>query len=551
MYNNCIVENWRDKNEPTNSVIFDAYNAQKGGIMKSIAGIEKIKIPRDTIDFSPANNYGIIAIRKYMPKIMSIHSKNARKEENLYNYYLGQQDILNKTKMYKKDQKNNNKICENHALRQVDFKVGYITDEQREYTIKGYLADKEYEYLREDMEYFYRYLNDVNFFGKDKNLKEWIYITGIGVTDVRPRTDLIIKRNGIYDFANKSDGYDSTLNAPFTFNVLSPYNNFVVYSSNKAETPLFSVSMVEVENNPTDMQDTTSKYYYQVETNYAIIEFESDLRYSNFDKYNIKPKSVYTRIPLIEHSANNSRLGVIEKNKTLFDSINTIISSTADAIVSNSNLILVFKNAEITGEEVVEMVNNGAILLKSTLAGGTVINQDLDVLKLQIDFDGLNSFYEQRVTQAYDIVGVPLASTKTTSGGDTGQARLLGGGWVNAKTISINETNTMKISDNEVVKQIIDICKMYPNCPIKNIDANQIDIKYKISNSDNFLTIAQGIQDLYSVNMPKKTILKWSGVENDVEAIANQWEDNDKLIKQEEKAENITINTDREVVKTQ
>lgn len=499
--------------------------------MGGYRGIKKIEIPKVPQDFLPSNNYGIVAIKKYLPKVVNLHKQNAQKELFLYNYYLGKQDIFHKQRLYQKDASNNNRICENHALRQVDFKTGFITSEQREYTAKEGV-DNDFD-TKDDLTYLNRYLTDVNFFGKDKTLKEWIYITGVGCTDVRPRTDIVsLDEQGEAKFLTENDGYDIRYEAPFEFNVVSPMENFVVYSSGRNKEPLFCVSMVEVESYPDDENNTSTEIHYQIETKYAIFSVNSDLAFKNYGEPIVKTvKTTNNIIPIVEHSANNARLGVIEKNKSLFDAINTLVSSIADMVVDNANVILVFKNTDISGEEVKAMKSAGAIIISDTNVGKNSVGADLDTITVSIDYTGLNLYYEQRLSQAYDIVGVPLASGQVTSGGDTGQARLLGGGWSNATTISTNETNTMKMSDYEVLRQILYLCKLYKNCPLDKITASQIDIKYKLNSSDNFLVKAQGIANLYSVNMPKDMILKASGIISDVGAGAREWEQYDQQIK--------------------
>ena len=139
-----------------------------------VEGIPRIQIPKMDSDFN-GGDYGATIIKDYLPQIMSQQKINADKEKYLYEYSNGKQDILQKERLYTKDCQNNNKIIENHAFRQKNFKIGYITSEHREYTHK-------YDSDSDDLKYLDRYFTDINFFPKDKDLKDWIYSTGIGVT---------------------------------------------------------------------------------------------------------------------------------------------------------------------------------------------------------------------------------------------------------------------------------------------------------------------------------------------------------------------------------
>lgn len=477
-------------------------------------GIKRIEIPKTDADFMPDKNFGIDTIKKYLPQILSTHQSNADKEKQLYEYYLGEQDIHQKQRLYQKDCENNNQIVENHAFRQVNFKVGMITGEKRDYTYKvGSKGD--------DLKFLDYYFTDVDFFAKDKELKEWIYSTGIGVSFVAPRTD-IIEPMGIDSVTGNqtfgySKSYDVNTEAPFDLSILDPKDNFVVYSSGRNKEPLFCVSIVEVDVG-NEIIDTRKELY--IETRYANFKTTSDIGYGDIQEIEKVSEKFLKYIPMIEHSTNRSRLGIVELNYDLFNSVNTLISSVADMIVDNANVILVFKNTDISAEQVLEMKQAGAIIISDANGGGTA---DLDTIKIEINYEGLNTYYEQRVSQMYDIASVALASGQVTSGGDTGQARLLGGGWNNSYTMANNDITTLLKGDYLVLKQILMICKQVPNNPVNELSASQIDIKYRINQNDNFLVKAQGIAQLAGVNFPKEEIIKASGLFSDTNTVAMKW----------------------------
>lgn len=507
------------------------------GLIPSFAfrGIQRIEIPKVDSDFATADDYGLSILAKYMPSILARHKENAEKVKYLRGYYQGVQDIANKTRLYQKDCINNNKIVENHALRQVDFKVGFLTGEQREYTAKSEM--KENTEVKEELSTLSKYLTDCGFYGKDKDLKEWVYNVGVGVAFCAPRTD-IIERTGENDFSLVDD-FDIDNQAPFEIETLSPVDNFVVYSSARGNKPLFCVSIVEVEKDPQSNSTATQKEIH-IETRYASFILNSNLSFRGLKNYRLEAVKPFHYLPMIEHFANSSRMGLIELNKDLFNSINTLVSSVADMVVDNANVILVFKNVDITGAEVKSMKQAGAIIISDKKDVSTS-GAGLDTITLEIPFSGLNDYYEQRLTQAYDIAGVPLASGQVTSGGDTGQARLLGGGWNNAYTIIKNDMNSLLLCDYAMLKQMIYVCKLYDTCPIDKLNASQVDIKYRINQSDNFLVKAQGINQLYATNMPKSLILKYAGISSDIGTEGAQWEANDKAVKEQGTTEEVVV----------
>lgn len=489
-------------------------------------GIKRIEIPKVDSDFS-GNDYGLSIIKKYLPKILATHNRNSTKIEFLYNYFLGEQDILVKERRYKTDQYNNNKIIENHANRQVEFKVGFLTGEQRDYTHK---ADSD----TDDLVYLDRYFTDCNFFAKDKTLKKWIYASGIGVTHTAPRTDIIvfdgvdeITGNRKARYMNSKEGFDINYNAPFRFSVLDPRDNFVVYSSNFEKEPLFCVSIVNVDISTEKDDAPILGKQMLIETRYASFVVRSDLKYQNFywnnPEVSVTPKPL-RYLPMIEYSVNEDRIGLVELNRNLYNSINTFRSAIADMTVDSANAILVFKNVDIESEEVQAMKKAGAIIISDAQNSRQGASADLSTITMEIPFEGLNSYIDQLLTNCYDIAGVPLASGQVTSGGDTGQARLLGGGWNNAYIIINNDITTLKGFDYEELKLILFICKQVPNCPLDELFASQIDISYRVNQNDNYLIKTQGMMNLYSINMPLEQILKSSKLFNDIKTVAKEWQ---------------------------
>lgn len=487
-------------------------------------GIKRIEIPKTDDDFIDYKLAWSI-IKKYLPKCMSTHRCNATKIEFLYNYFLGVQDILNKKRPYNKDKDNNNIIIENHANRVVNFKVGFLTGEPRDYTAKtGTNSD--------DLTYLTRYMTDCNFFPKDKSVKEWIYATGIGTSYVNIRTDIIVKeinKRGevISRFKTIDEGFDIDFNTPFEYETVSPIDNFVVYSSGFGKEPLFCVSITDIDVSK-DNEEPEMRKSLRIESRYGTYTLQSDTNFSTYyfdeeDAPVIKMPKVINILPIIEQSVNSYRMGIIELNREIFNEINTLKSAIADMIVDNSNAILVFTNTDVDSKTVEDMKKAGALIIGGQGDGTTNQKADVKQLTIEIPFEGLNNFYDQTLQQAYDIAGVPLASGQVTSGGDTGQARLLGGGWNNAYIVIQNDITTLKGYDYEILKTILTICHNIEGCKLDKLYASQIDINYRVNQNDNFLVKTQGMSNLYNMGMPLDFILKAGKLSNDIKTDEINW----------------------------
>ena len=493
-------------------------------------GIRRITIPKLNSDFTKSNGYGWDIIKKYLPSILSTHKKNSEKIEYLYNFKLGMQDILTKKRKHDVDKKNNNIEIENHASRQVNFKTGFLCGEQRDYTHK---SDSD----SDDLIYLMRYFTDSDFFSKDIDLKDWIYTTGIGVTKTTPRTDLIIQ-DGVNLFTKKpkmryktdKDGYNIEFEAPFRYNLKDPRSNFVVYSSGDDTEDLFCVSYVDVDVSTENDREPKIQKQLLIETRYAWFKFNSESDFSIYywnksEEVQIQPKDLHY-LPLIEYSVDKDRIGIIEMNRSAFNTINLFRSAVNDMVVDNANSLLVFKNVDIDNETIKAMIEAGAVVIKDGVNGATTSIAGLTTVTIEIPYDKMATYVDQVISNAYDIAGVPMASGQVTSGGDTGQARLLGGGWNNAYIIIHKEIQKLLEYDYKQLKLILQICKQVPNCPLNELYASQVDINYRVNQNDNLQVKAQSMKYMYDMNMPLEFILKVGGLSNDIKTDSKNWQDN-------------------------
>ena len=91
------------------------------------------------------------------------------------------------------------------------------------------------------------------------------------------------------------------------------------------------------------------------------------------------------------------------------------------------------------------------------------------------------------------ICGVPRLNDKP-SGGDTGQARLLGEGWTMADERAKQDELSFKKSERQFLKLILRICEYEGK--IKSLKNSDIDIKFTRNKSDNLLVKTQGLLNM-------------------------------------------------------
>lgn len=445
--------------------------------------MKEIKIPLDR------NELNENSIRPWIAEIMSIYFENKSKYEHLKKIYEGKQEILSKSRPY--DNGTNNVIVENHVFSMVEFKKGYMYGSPVRYT-----GDADVK--NDDIGYLNKFFKDVDKYGKDIDLAEDLYIAGAGYYICLPK-----------------EVDNAKTHAPFDLYKLDFKNTFVVYSSGISHEKLFGGVVTGLDNRPdtwkltvyTDKQAITYKLWYKKK------ELQNEILIN---------QSIYLdNVPIIEYKLNNSRIGIVEIVETIQNAINMLTSSALDNIVDFVNSVLAIYNMEVD-DTTAEVIKNYGILGLNTVDASRPADAKYIVNALQQG--DVDKRYERMVNVAYNLVGVPLATTQSTSGGDTGQARLLGGGWTRADIVAQQDERSITRGERELLNIVLKICNSYPDCPINEITANQIEVKFSRMKTDNLLVKTQSLQTLISMNMPKEVALNIVDLTTDNHEIASLWE---------------------------
>lgn len=433
------------------------------------------------------------AILNILPSVLRIHDLNSAEIDYLWNYYKGKQPILQKEKKVRADI--NNMVLENHAYEIVEFKKSNDFGEPVQYVQKG---EKNSEKVNPEISILNKFMESEDKSSLDLDLSEWQCVCGTAYrwfdTDIKADED----------------------EAPFELAIPDPRRTFVVRSSDVKEEQLFcgtyswfsddeafQDTMVGVQFVPaqyrvitvyTDdfvvkIRESTSNEGHKLEI------INSSMMVANkkmvIDKYPLEPKGQR----IIEYPLNNARMGIIEIVMSQLNAINKVKSDDLDAIDQFVQSLLVFVNQDVTVEDVRELEEAGAIKVfsndPSKPADVKLLTQQLLHSETKIVTDDL---YDKMLT----ILGIPRLNDKA-SGGDTGQARLLGEGWTMAYQRAKQDDLNFKKAERMFLKSILAICKDDKrNIPdkIKNLKLSDIDIKIPRDKSDNMLTKAQTLLEL-------------------------------------------------------
>ena len=374
---------------------------------------------------------------------------------------------------------------------------------------------------------------------------------------MQPRTDIFKSINGDITkqrYKTKDEGYDIENDSPFVYQSLDCRNNGIVYTSKigvKGLGDLFDYSLVEEYD-----KNGIARVVVIVYTREWTAKFETDGKLIANSLLPTPPS--YKELPMTPHSINEAQEGIVEVVIDLLNMVNVLASNSADNIVDKVNSVLVFKGCDFgsleddeVANKIRQMIKGGAAILPSS----DLHESNVDVLNIDLNLSEVNQTAEQYLTDIYKLVGVPLATANVTSGGDTGQARLLGAGWTNAYTIIQRDILFMEQGDREVLRKMLVICKANAESKINDINVNQIDIKYSVNLSDNLLEKKQAMLNLYAINVPKTHILKVLNLWGDTKTVAEDWEKADEEAKAQAEEEtnnsdeiSVTDNLDNKVV---
>lgn len=478
----------------------------------SYQGRQKIVIP---ISLNQFNSNPIEFIKHYLQKCIAINNENKQEIEQLYNIYKGDHDIKNKVRLDGSSE-NNNKLVYNHIFRQVEFKKGFMVGKPIEYSKANNLKND-----TDDMTYLQKYFKDSHKASKDIDKYEMLYIGGIANVYTMPR-------NSDFDVENES---------PFLISILEKGQGFVVYTSDVTNEPLFNVIVsehVEKVNGIYKKETIYDIYYIKEEDGYCYTFSISSRDFKNIID-NMEYQQTYKFLPITEFSLNRSRMGIVELVISIQNMLNTTRSNQVDELVEFVNSYIVFENQNFKSQKFMETFEE---LKKKRVLGLTSVNPNfpakVSLLKQELQNQDINSVYNDSKNEMYDIVAVPLSSGNVTSGGDTGQARLLGNGWESAQTQADVDTTFLMQYEYDLLKKIISICKDCVGCPINEISASDIDIKFSINMSNNLLNKAQALKYMYDMNMPKEEALIMTGITGDTHGVSQKWESKDNQMKQEE-----------------
>lgn len=418
-----------------------------------------------------STNVGLI-----LNEVLPLHFKNAAEIDYLYNFFKGNQPILERKKEVRPEI--TNIVIENRALEIVEFKKGYEFSHPVQYINAGKddtaPIEKLNSYARVDGKE-----------AKDLELAEWFYISG-----------------NAYRFCFHRDMFTED-EPPYYSAVLDPRNTFVVYSNEAGNPPLFAGVLVEQK----DLTTNATTYKCAVYTKTK--RFEWTVKSEQNNDYSKEPATEAPNglglIPIVEYVLNENRLGYVELCYWLFNAINTVGSNRIDSIEQFVQAYLVFLNVDLpdqldsSGKPIIVDGQHVKVVPKSgdaILVGNQQGNADVKFIYAVLDQEQTQVTKDDLLRSVYEICGVPDRQNRNQGGGDTGQAVVLRNGWGAAEARAMSTEKLFKKAEYEYLKIVLKICRDTQGVDIEGLALPDIDVKFTRNRSDGLQTKSQSLKML-------------------------------------------------------
>lgn len=388
---------------------------------------------------------------------MTVHEQNRAEIQYLYDYYKGNQPILQRVKEVRSDICN--KIVENRANEIVSFKVGYLMGEPVQYVNRGDGDDETAAALN--------ILNSFAFAedkaAKDKELADWFTICGTAYRMVLP------------DVLSEED------EAPFELYTLDPRYSFVVYHSGLGNRPMMGVKYVR------QNDGTVIFSVYTRNRNFEITQ-------PGVNGITIEANKAITRmgmhilgdIPIVEYPANHARLGAFEIVLPLLDAMNTVSSNRLDGVEQFIQSLLILKGVDIDSEEYKALKDNGGLKVPKE-GDAFYLTQELNQTQTQTLVD----YMYQTVLV---ICGMPNRNGGSSTS-DTGSAVIMRDGWSDAEARAKDSEQMFKLSEKRFLKIALNIANTLRDMKLR---LSMIDIRFTRRNYENIQAKAQVLTTMLS-----------------------------------------------------
>ena len=421
--------------------------------------------------------------------ILPTYEYNQREIMYLFNYYLGDQDVLRfKEKVVRPEI--NNRIVVNHAYEIVTFHAGYVYSDPIQYVRRGATSDQED--------------SGDEISDKVAQLNRWVAMEDKSTCDKYMGTNQAICGTSYRMVLPDAEPYYD--DAPFEMESLDPKTTGVVYSTSFGHKPLMSIQQVILDTDETLYIVYTPDRYYEIADS-KHTGAEGDERFSIVRE----TENPLGLIPVVEYPANQARLGTFEPVISLLNALNNLTSDRLDGVQQFVQSLMKFVNCDFDENLMKEIQELGAVAVKSTSSDPA----DVDIMTQELNQTQTQTLMDDLYKRVLIICGLPDRES-STSASDTGAAVLFRDGWASAETRARDTELEFKRSERDFLRLVLKIAKDTEGF---ELPLREIEVKFTRNRTDNLLVKTQGMLTQLSAGIHPQIVISNSGLYSDPEQV--------------------------------
>ena len=229
-----------------------------------------------------------------------------------------------------------------------------------------------------------------------------------------------------------------------------------------------------------------------------------------------------TIIPLQEYERTGDRVGDYELSIKLMDAINVLASCRLDSVQQSTDFIIKLRDIDLgefdeNGENpVLERIQRymQSHFLAVESRDGADVQPDIDVLDIPLNQSQVQELQDFLYSMLQEELQQPTRSGG--SGQDTGIAVENRNGYRQFENLATKISDYMIYSEIQFIEKLLEIGKSYPNCPFKDLEIGDIEIKPMRNKSENKSTAVVNYREMRNAGVNPYTAYAESGLVADI-----------------------------------
>ena len=242
-----------------------------------------------------------------------------------------------------------------------------------------------------------------------------------------------------------------------------------------------------------------------------------------------------TLIPLQEYQRTDDRVADFELSIKLMDAINVLASCRIDSVQQSTDFIIKLRDIDLG--EFDDKGNNPVLdriqrymqahFLAVESRDGADVQPDIDVLDIPLNQSQVQELQDFLYEMLQEELQQPTRSGGT--GQDTGIAVENRNGFRQFENLATEISDSMIYSEMQFVEKLLEIGKSYPDCPFKDLEIGDIEIRSMRNKSENKTTAVNNFREMVNAGVNRRTAYAESGLVADISDVVKM--DEEQMLK--------------------